>query len=154
MEAALLDRPPVAAALSIRRERDTALISRVGEEVRSSICYHDDAIDWAPAIDGCVVLSNGEDAVSIFEESQGVSRVFQSHIIFSATCRGRRAIEAAKAMVAWMFEHGGADAVWGAIPMRNERARWFARQIGAESIGHDTYEAEGPVELFIIRRGE
>jgi hypothetical protein len=134
----------------IRREHDTELIDRISNSphVRPFICYRDGALDWWPAIRGCCVLSNGEDAIGIFEETR--ERVWQVHTLFDATCRGRRAIETAREMVEWMMPRF-ADVIWGATPESNPAARWFNRQLGAEVIGHDVYEAEGPVELFALR---
>jgi hypothetical protein len=145
----------------IRQEFDTELLDKIGnsESVRPFICYHDDEIDWYPVVRGCAVLSNGEDAIGIFEQTPKDHDIFklllpemrawQAHTLFDATCRGRKAIDTAKEMMAFMLpEH--ADVVWGATPMKNRRARWFNRQIGMKPIGRDDYEAEGPVELYII----
>lgn len=134
----------------IVRERDTGLIDRISNShaVRPHICYHDDQIDWWPVIRGCCVLSNGEDAIGIFEQT--ADRVWQVHTLFDATCRGRRALDTAREMVAWMMPKY-ADSIWGATPMSNPAARWFNRRLGAEVVGHDDYEMEGPVELFVLK---
>lgn len=134
----------------IRRENDTDLIDRISnsEQVRPFICHHDNDIDWWPVIRLCCVLSNGEDAIGIFEET--APREWQVHTVFGATCRGRKAIETGREMIAWMMPHW-ADRIWGATPMANPQARWFNRQCGARVIGFDDYEKDGPVELFEIR---
>ena len=102
-------------------------------------------MDWAPALDACVVLSNGEDAVGVFEPT-GI-RLYQVHTLFGESCRGRRALEVGRAMIDFMIPDY-ADAIWGATPIANRAARWFNRQLGARVIGQDVYEAEGAVELF------
>jgi hypothetical protein len=91
-------------------------------------------MDWtplaerSPAITGVVLLSNGDDALAAFELT--APGIYQSHTLFSSTCRGRRAIDTAIEMVRWMFDHG-AMAVWGSTPRTNRKAVWFNRQIGA-----------------------
>jgi hypothetical protein len=54
-------------------------------------------------------------------------------------------------MIAYMMPKW-ADEIWGATPMNNPAARWFNRQLGGQVTGHDTYEKDGPVELFSIRK--
>jgi hypothetical protein len=95
----------------IRQEFDTELLDKIGnsESVRPFICYHDDEIDWYPVVRGCAVLSNGEDAVGIFEQTpkdhdifklvRPEMRAWQAHTLFDATCRGRKAIDTAKEMI-------------------------------------------------------
>jgi hypothetical protein len=137
----------------IRREYDAALINRVSNMpgVREGVCYKPDDMDWSPAFParttGIAVLSNGEDACAVFVPTG--PRVFQSHTLFGPTCRGKRAIETGKAMLAWMKPH--ADVIWGATPMKNCAARWFNRQLGAMPIRRDHFEAEGEVEIFTLR---
>jgi hypothetical protein len=116
--------------------------------VRPHICYHDRALDWSPAVENCIILSNGVDAVAAFEEGN-LKGIYQAHTMFAPSCRGRLAIEAGRAMLKWMFDHG-ASGIWGATPMSNRAARWFNRQIGGSVVGQDTFEAEGPVELFVF----
>lgn len=136
----------------IRRERDAALINRVANltTVRPAIAYHGQQLDWSaafPAKDtGVVVLSNGNDACAVFART--ADRVWQGHTIFAPTCRGRRAIETGKAIIAWMRPH--ADRIWGATPIQNRAARWFNRQIGGRSAGFDQYDTEGAVEIFVF----
>jgi hypothetical protein len=103
--------------------------------VREYIRPDGQAMDWAPiaerspAITRTVVLSNGKDALAAFELT--APGIYQSHTLFAETCRGRRAIDTAKEMVSWMFDHG-AEIVWGSTPRTNRKACWFNRQIGAK----------------------
>lgn len=135
----------------IRLEKDLAFINRIAntDKVKPFIYYGDeDEIDFKPAFGGAVFLSNGEDAVAAFEQTE--PRKWISHTMFAETCRGRRAVETGKEMVAYMIPRF-ADVLWGVTPMNNPQARWFNRQIGAIVVGHDEYPAEGPVEIFEVR---
>ena len=105
-------------------------------------------VDFAPAVDACILLSNGTDALAAFEET--APREWQMHSFFLPSCRGRKAIDTAKEMLAWMIP-ARADRVWGGTPLTNKAARWFNRQIGGASIGFDEFEVEGPVEIFEMR---
>jgi hypothetical protein len=135
----------------IRRETDARLINLISnsEGVRGAICYRDGPMDWTPALaaDDIVILSNGQDAVAVFAQTE--PRRWQSHTMFSTTCRGKRAVETGRAMVEHMRPM--ADVLWGATPVKNCAARWFNRQLGAMPIRRDQYEAEGEVEIFEIR---
>lgn len=106
-------------------------------------------MDWWPAIKGCVVLSNGSDAISIFEQTD--DRVWQGHILFDKSHRGKEAIKTARAMIAWMMPKH-ADAIWGAVPMRNRAARLFMRRIGMSHFAFEDYGgAMGDVEIFVLK---
>lgn len=94
---------------------------------------------------GVVALTNGEDAVALFEMT--APGVYQSHTLFDMSCRGRRAVDTGRAMVEWMFSHG-ADIVWGSTPRSNAKARWFNRQIGAVPLPTSDEEDE----IFEIRK--
>lgn len=137
----------------IWRERDATLINNVANlaNVHPAIAYHGQPLDWSaafPAEDtGVVVLSNGDDACAVFAST--AHRVWQGHTVFGPTCRGRRAIETGKAIIAWMRPH--ADLIWGATPIGNRAARWFNRQIGGRPAGFDHYAVEGAVEIFHFR---
>lgn len=140
----------------IRRETDAQLINEIANSpaVRPFVDYSgsDRALDLSPAVGrltetGVVWLSNGRDAVAAFEMTG--EREYQAHVFFDETCRGKRAIDTAKEMVAYMMGH--ADRLWGAIPMKNAAARWFGRQVGFAHDGYDNYAAEGPVEILSKR---
>lgn len=134
-------------------ESDLNLIDRIAnsEAVRPFIRPDGAKTDWSPLADltpsesRAIILSNGTDAIGAFDQT--APGVYQSHTMFAATCRGRRAIDTGKAMVAWMFDHG-ADIVWGATPRTNQKACWFNRQLGAiETSASDRDDA-----VFEIRR--
>lgn len=142
----LIERKPV-----IRRETDPELANRIMNAAEVRPFFNAEPIDLSPVFWGgrnegrrFYVLSNGEDAIGLFEGT--VEGVYQSHTAFASTCRGRRAIDTAREMVEWMFEHG-ANIVWGATPRNNRPARWFNRQIGGKIIGGDD-----EAEVFEIRK--
>lgn len=125
--------------MAVRRETSPEFVNRIANSdgVRPFIRPDGDFMDWSEIVSrpstqtGVIVLSNGEDAVAAFEMT--APRVFQSHTLFSETCRGKKAVETGREMVAWMFEHG-ADVVWGATPRDNLKALIFNSAIGAERL--------------------
>lgn len=126
----------------VRVERDVAFINKIAnnDDVRPFIRPDGEPMDFS-AIEGKrnaeiggVILSNGEDAVGLFEIT--ANDCFQAHTMFAPTCRGRKAIDTAKEMVQWMFDHG-ARIVWGATPHDNKRAIMFNHLIGAKVVGAD-----------------
>jgi hypothetical protein len=83
---------------------------------------------------GVICLTNGEDALAVAELTTTpggtvIPGVVQGHWAFATTCRGRRAIDTGKAMIAWLHEHGQ-RIVWGSTPNENRKAIWFNRMIG------------------------
>lgn len=137
-----------------REQSDATLINAIANlpEVRPHFSYHGKDLDFSPVLNACVFLTNGEDAVGIFEErgADGPKPgVWQAHTMFAPTCRGSKALTTARAMLDHMKPH--ATAIWGTTPIKNKAARWFNRKLGFVAIGFDTYEAEGPVELFLLR---
>ena len=136
----------------IRVETSPELINAISnmDAVREGVCYKDGAMDWAPAfppaITGIIVLSNGEDACGVFVPTS--DRTYQVHTLFAPTCRGKRAVETGREMLAHMKRY--ADRIWGATPVKNCAARWFNRQLGAMPENRDVYAAEGEVEIFTL----
>lgn len=136
----------------IVKTQDVELISRIANSdgVREFIDHREDKsqpMDWSAAGErasttGVVFLTDGEDALAAFElTGEGL---YQVHTMFGPRCRGRKAVTIGKDMVTWMFDHG-ANAVWGATPLDNAKARWFNRQVGAHVFGQDN-----GCELFMI----
>ena len=91
---------------------------------------------------GIVWLSNGEDALVSFVQT--ADRDYQAHLFFDSTCRGRKALQAAREMLDWIKPF--ADMVWGAIPVGHKAALWFARRLGFQDAGESDFE-EGRVAL-------
>lgn len=141
--------------LDVRIETDLRLIHRIANSdgVREFIRPDGAPTDWSslsdltPSESRAIVLSNGHDAIGAFDQT--APGVYQSHTMFAASCRGRRAIDTGRAMVAWMFDHG-ADIVWGATPRTNRKACWFNRQLGAV----ETPTSDSEDAVFEIRCSE
>lgn len=139
----------------VRRERDAELINRLSNEkgIHEFVARHGQPLDWEPAVKGCVILSNGEDAVQVFEHA-GTTRDWQVMTIFGASCRGRRALETAREFAEWMRPH--ADLVFGSIPNALPHAQWFYRKLGGKPVesvesGGQTYVAQPNETLFAFQ---
>lgn len=119
----------------VGRETNPELVNRIANapEVRDFLRPDGLPIDLTevvtsrPTHSGCVIVSNGEDALALFDIT--TDRVYQAHVAFARTCRGKRAVETGREMVDWMFDHN-AEVIWADIPTWNKPARWFARQMG------------------------
>lgn len=125
----------------IRRERDAELANRLANDpvVHRVIAKDGKPIDCTPAVRNCVILSNGEDAVMIFEMI-GNERSWLVMTIFGPTCRGRKALATGRAMRDFMMPKW-ADRIFGPIPDDNPAARWFYRQLGGSLT--DTVSIDG-----------
>lgn len=139
----------------IRRETDADLINAIANHP-DVLPYFDlsqsGALDFSECLtrpEDYVILSNGIDAVGIFEWS--APGVWQGHTMFHPDCRGKRAIAAGKAICAAMFEHG-ADMLWGQTPYYYRHVRWFNRQIGFAPAGIGFHHVSGEVEYFVMRK--
>lgn len=139
----------------IRREHDAELVNRITNmpEVLPFISRHGNEIDWTPAVSHCVILSNGEDAAMVLEQT--AERDWQVNTIFAPTCRGKRAIETARAMKDFMVpDH--ADLIFGSIPGDYRHAMYFYHALGGERVdqvesGGEVYTAQDGEILFALR---
>lgn len=127
-------------------ETDFSLISRIAnsDRVRPFIRPDGEQMDFS-ALEGrritetgVIILSNGEDALGLFEIT--APGIYQAHTLFDASCRGRKAIDTAREMLNWMFSHG-ARIIWGSTPRINRPAVIFNRLVGAQEIGGDAEDA-------------
>jgi hypothetical protein len=112
----------------IRRETDAELANRISrmEGVVTNVSYDGRDIDWAPWIDTCMVLSNGEDAIQVYEQKG--RNLWEVMTIFGPTCRGKRALETAFEMRDYMLPY--VDIAFGSVPDRLPAAKWFYRKLG------------------------
>lgn len=140
----------------IRRERDEELINRLSNtgDVPTMLARYGKNFDWKVAVNHCVILSNGEDACMVFEPKE--NRHWECTTIFGETCRGKRAIEAGKAMLAHMVPKW-ADVVFGSVPNDMRHAQWFYRQTGGRPVGSvdsgdSIYTANDDETLFELRK--
>ncbi len=141
------------------RTFDASIHNRIGNDpsVVTAI-KHDPALgpiffdELAKEPDYFALLHNGKDAASIFEfRGPGI---WESHTMFLPSCRGRKGIEAAKAMIHEMFTEHGADILWGATPIDNRAAQMFNRFIGAKTLGTGVHAVSGPVRYFRVDKAE
>ncbi len=118
--------------IEIRRETDAELANRISrmEGVVSNVSYDGREIDWSPAIDTCIVLSNGEDAIQVYE--QKARHVWEVMTVFGPKCRGKRALETAYAMKEYMLPY--VDVAFGSVPDRLPQAKWFYRKLGGSPV--------------------
>lgn len=141
--------------MEIRRETNAELANRISnmEGVLTSGPYSNNGVvDWSPAVDQCVILSNGEDAIQVFE--QKARHVWEVMTIFGPGCRGKRALETACAMRDWMLPY--VDVAFGQVPDSLPQAKWFYRKIGGRpvdkvEVGQDVYVAAEGQTLFEFR---
>lgn len=132
----------------IRRETDADLANRVSrmDGVVTNVSYDGRDIDWSPAVETCVILSNGEDAFQVYEQKE--PRIWEVMTVFAPTCRGKRALETAFEMKEWMLPH--LDIAFGSVPDRLPAAKWFYRKLG----GVPTDMLETPLCLYEANPGE
>lgn len=133
--------------VEIRRETDAELANRIANDadVLPFISPSAAPVDVTPAIDTCVVLTNGEDAMQIYE--QKAPRVWEVMTVFRKTCRGKRALETGHAMLDYMTPY--ADVIFGCIPDKLPHARWFYRHFG----GREVEQVETKLGTFIANPG-
>jgi hypothetical protein len=125
--------------LPIYHTHDAELVNRItnSDGVREFIHTHGEVMDLKAAVEplstqtGIVALTNGEDAVSLFVITGPAT--YQVHTAFASTCRGRRAIDTGKAMLAWMRKHG-ARVIWGSTSRANHKACLFNRLMDARAL--------------------
>lgn len=130
----------------VRPETDISLINRIAnsDRVRPFIRPDGQPMDFSilagrrPTETGVVILSNGEDALGLFEIT--APGIYQAHTLFGETCRGRKAIDTAREMLNWMFSHG-ARIIWGSTPRFLRHVMMFNRLVGAQEIGGDAEDA-------------
>ena len=138
----------------IRRETDADLANAISrlDGVITNVSYDGRDIDWAPAVEACVILSNGIDAIQVYEPKE--PRIWEVMTIFGPECRGKRALETAFAMREWMLPH--LDIAFGSVPNRLRAAKWFYRKLGGLPVvkletALCLYEANEGETLFVFR---
>lgn len=95
--------------------------------------------------DNYILVASDEDAVAFFEFS--APGIYAVHYAMLASCRGRDAIDAARGMAQYMFDHG-ADAIWGQTPVSNKAANWLNSHLGGVHRGRVNREADGLCNLW------
>ncbi|WP_343518092.1 hypothetical protein [Sphingomonas sp.] len=152
----------------IRRETDAELVNRIANHpsVWPHVARHGQPLDFSAAFpatqSGAVVLTNGEDAAMVFEQT--ADRVWQVCTMFQDTCRKERAREVGAAMRDYMAPY--ADLIFGKVPNSLPHAKRFYADLGAVpvpvvkvdgedlqaiQVGDDWYVSEPGEELFALR---
>ncbi|QDZ07453.1 hypothetical protein FPZ24_08140 [Sphingomonas panacisoli] len=122
--------------MTIRRETEPGLINKIANHpsVWPHIARHGEPIDFSSAFpstrSGVVVLTNGEDAAMVFEQT--AHRFWQVCTMFEDTCRGERALETGKEMRDYMRPY--ADVVHGVVPDTLPHAKRFYEKLGGVRI--------------------
>ncbi len=138
----------------IRRTSDPTLINRIANHP-AVLPYFDlgrlGYLDFSEVVasEDYRVLECGTDAVMIFEWC--APAVWEAHIMFLPTCRGRCAVAVARAMCAWMLE-ADADMLWNNAPSIHRHVGWFNRRVGFEPAGIGLHPVLGEVERFVMRK--
>ncbi len=86
------------------------------------------------------IALGGDDGVALFG-NRGRGE-FEGHYLFSPRLRGKPALDAAKAMLGYMFTTVGARVIVGETPADNRAARLFSRALGFTRRG-TTIDASG-----------
>lgn len=60
---------------------------------------------------------------------------FDVHTMMMPRARGRRAVDAAQSVAAWMFEQTACKKITTTVPSCNPQALWFAKKAGMKVIG-------------------
>ncbi len=145
----------------VRRETDPELINKVANEegvydVLSTRYTLADRMDFSPLFpvtrSSCVVLSNGEDAVQVYEER--APRTWEVCTFFAKSCRGAKALKVGREMRDWMEPH--ADLIFGNVPDSLPNAKQFYARLGGErvpyvDVGEDRYVPSEGTEMFAWR---
>jgi len=144
--------------MEIIRERDPSLINRLSNQpgIMSNIAPKKQVVDWTPFFEnpvGCIVLSNGDDAVQVY--GQSAEKDWLVSTIFGPTCRGKRALETGYAMREWMKPY--VEQAFGPVPDYLPQAKWFYRKLGAEPVeyvesGGDIYYPDEGETMFVFRK--
>jgi hypothetical protein len=132
------------------RTFDTDLVNQIANSPGVPELLGADSFDFTAALqDRSNIFLHHEGAVAICEWS--APRVYQCHLIFDPSCRGRRAVSAAIAMREFMFANH-ADMLWGQPAIANTAARKLIRMAGFEPAGFGTNPLVGEVEHLTCRR--
>ena len=131
--------------LAEHRTYDISLVNKaIAQSGASHLANGFDGEEWLADLRNVALQIGGN--IGLFEHRDG--RTCSAHWLF--VDRGRRALDAAHAMMAEMFEHHGMLAIHGEVPTFHRASRMFCRWLGCKSLGIiDT--PRGEVELFFMR---
>lgn len=120
--------------------------------VKPSLGYNDDYTDFTPLLahPEAYVLLERDGFGAVFEWS--APGVWQAHTMALPEVRGKQAVNAARAMVDYMFNERGARMLWGMTPKGHRPARVFNRAIGAKDAGEGEDARGVTVSLYTVER--
>lgn len=131
------------------RFTDPAIVNAIANipEVSRSISADGEAFefDFSQAIANPANIFLLDGGVGIFEWS--APRVYQWHVIFPPSCRGRAAIEAVKRMRDYMMANH-ANMIWAQPKVSSKAVIWLALHIGMKPCGTGVNSAVGPVAYY------
>lgn len=146
----------------VQRETSPELINKIANHpsVWPHIARHGQPVDFSPAFpatqSGIVVLTNGEDAAMVFEQTG--DRMWQVCTMFQDTCRGEKALKTGEEMRDWMRPY--ADVVHGVVPDSLPHAKKFYEKLGGVKIptinvdGEDVQAIKVNGEWLVAKPGE
>ena len=138
----------------IHRATDASLHNAIANhaQVLPTLSYSGEYADFSPLLEHpetYILLHDGSGVASIWEWS--APNIWQGHSMALPESRGRGGLEAGKAMIRWMFDHG-AEMLWGQTPLNNRPALMFTRLIGGKPSGQGVHHIAGPVQYFTFER--
>ncbi len=132
------------------RTFDAELVNRIANSPGVPELLGAESFDFSAALqDRSNIFLHHEGAIAICEWS--APRVYQCHLIFAPSCRGRHAVRAAIAMRDFMLDNH-ADMLWGQPAIANAAARKLIRMAGFESAGFGVNALVGEVEHLTCHR--
>jgi hypothetical protein len=138
----------------IRREHDPDFVNRIVNDP-AVLPFFDlggrGELDMTPCVladRDYIFLSNGEDALSLWEWS--APGVWEGHSLFLPSARGKKAVQAGRAMVEWMLDND-ARLLFGLTPIRMRHAMAYNRMIGFKQVDQRDHNILGHVAVFELR---
>lgn len=131
------------------RTRDIAAINALANQPGVPELFGVEAFDFTDVVaNESTIFLLHDGGLAICEWS--APRVYQCHLIFSADCRRRRAVNAAIAMRDHMFDHH-ADMLWGQPPLSNVTGRKLIALAGFWHAGYGYNPLVGHTEHVVCR---
>lgn len=138
--------------MRFERTQDYELVRRIATSpFNYRPCADDNAPEpdlWTPAQHEAlwyVLAYDGEELLGMFSFFPSNSICWRAHLSMIPTAYGKKAMEAGRGVVRWLFEHSPCLRITGEIPVCNPLAISFARRCGFEEMGtnHDSFLKDG-----------
>ena len=112
-----------------------------------------DLTECAERPDHYVLLHNEScDGAMVFEWSG--PGIWEMHTMFLPSCRGKKALEAGREMLAYMFDELEAFCIWGQTPRDLKAARLFNNHLGGRIVGEGEHYRFGACIHYRLTRDE